>query len=94
MKESVNSVIKYRHDYLSQLGFEVVMTVLIGSQNYKLDDEERGYPIVFYGRVFLSFERIKSKATDYEFNVLKVISVYKRWTSTAINFPWTTGNCN
>ena len=44
---------------------------------YKLDDEELGFPIVFYGRVFLSFERIKSKATDYEFNVLKVISVYK-----------------
>ena len=40
MKESINSVIKYHHDYLSQLGFEVVMTVLVGSQNYKLDDEE------------------------------------------------------
>lgn len=35
------------------------------------------FPLFFNGRVFLSFERIKSKATDYEFNVLKVISVYK-----------------
>lgn len=43
---------------------------------YKLDDEDMGFPIVFYGRVLLSFERIKSKNSGFEFNVLKVVSAY------------------
>ncbi|SES28747.1 hypothetical protein SAMN04487884_12710 [Butyrivibrio fibrisolvens] len=43
---------------------------------YKLDEEDMGIPIVFYGNVFLSFERVKSKTSDFEFNVLKVISIY------------------
>ena len=44
---------------------------------YELDDEDMGFPIVFYGKVFLSFERTKSKTSDFEFNILKVFSIYR-----------------
>ena len=44
---------------------------------YKLEDEDIGFPIVFYGKAYLSCESKKSKSKGYDFNVLKVRSIYK-----------------
>ena len=40
MKTSINAAIKKHHDLVKEKGFDAVMTVLIGAQNYKLDDEQ------------------------------------------------------
>jgi hypothetical protein len=45
---------------------------------YKLEEEDIGFPIVFYGRVYLSVDSLESKSMDHHrFNVIKVHSIYK-----------------
>ncbi len=43
---------------------------------YELDEEDVGFPIVFYGKVYLSLENKKSKTKEFSFNVIKVHSIY------------------
>ena len=43
---------------------------------YRLDDDDLGFPIVLYGKVYLSVQELKSKQGN-SFNVLKVMSVYR-----------------
>ena len=39
----IMQVVKMHHDFIKELGYEVVMTVLIGSQNYALDNDNSDY---------------------------------------------------
>ena len=43
---------------------------------YKIDEEDLGFPIVFYGKVFLKFQKEHIKDKNISFNTIKVYSSY------------------